>query len=87
MNSLRETRLSSNGAPSTRTRKAENADILPAHLRSSIPTAPDLRDNREALPDGWLVSTNLNNVLKKTVIRLASEVAGLSFGKDVIVEF
>jgi hypothetical protein len=51
------------------------------------PDCEDLRDMREALSDGWLVATNLNNVLKKTIIRLATEVAGLSFGKDVIVEF
>jgi hypothetical protein len=38
-------------------------------------------------PCGWLVSTNLNNVLKKTIIKLAAEVAGLTSGKDVIVEF
>lgn len=42
---------------------------------------------RETLPGGWLVATNLNNVLKKTIIRLATEVAGLKFGKDVVVEF
>ena len=42
---------------------------------------------REALPGGWLVATNLNNILKKTIIKLATGVAGLTFGKDVIVEF
>ena len=51
------------------------------------PDRDDLRDMRESLPGGWLVATNLNNVLKKTIIRLAAEVAGLTFGKDVIVEF
>jgi len=51
------------------------------------PDREDLRDMRESLPGGWLVATNLNNVLKKTIIRLAAEVAGLTFGKDVIVEF
>jgi predicted type IV restriction endonuclease len=51
------------------------------------PDREDLREMRETLPGGWLVATNLNNVLKKTIIRLAAEVAGLSFGKDVIVEF
>jgi type I restriction enzyme R subunit len=30
---------------------------------------------------------NLNNLLKKTIVRLAAEVAGLKFGKDIIVEF
>ena len=51
------------------------------------PDREDLREMRETLPDGWFVATNLNNVLKKTIIRLAAEVAGLTFGKDVIVEF
>lgn len=51
------------------------------------PDREDLRDMRETLPGGWLVATNLNNVLKKTIIRLAAEVAGLKFGKDVAVEF
>jgi len=51
------------------------------------PDREDLRDMRESLTGGWLVATNLNNVLKKTIIRLAAEVAGLTFGKDVIVEF
>ena len=59
-----------------------------------------LREMCEALPGGWLVATNLNNILKKpsprdatrrtpvaNVIKLAAEIAGLSFGKDVVVEF
>jgi hypothetical protein len=51
------------------------------------PDREDLREMRESLPGGWLVATNLNNVLKKTIIRLAAEVAGLTFGKDLTVEF
>jgi len=51
------------------------------------PNRPDLREYHRTLPGGWLVSTNLNNQLKKTIIRLAAEVAGLTFGEDVIVEF
>ncbi len=51
------------------------------------PDRPDLREYHETLPGDWLISTNLNNVLKKTIIRLAAEVAGLTFGKDVVVEF
>ncbi len=51
------------------------------------PDREDLRDMRESLPGGWLVATNLNNVLKKAIIKLATEVAGLTFGKDVVVEF
>jgi len=51
------------------------------------PDRPDLREYREDLPGGWLVATNINNILKKTIIRLATEVAGLRFGQDVVVEF
>ena len=51
------------------------------------PDREDLREMRETLPDGWFVATNLNHVLKKTIIKLATEVAGLTFGKDVIMEF
>jgi hypothetical protein len=51
------------------------------------PDRPDLRDYNEPLPDGWFVATNLNNQLKKTIIKAATEVAGLSFGKDVNVNF
>lgn len=51
------------------------------------PDREDLRDMRDTLPGGWLVATNLNNVLKVTIIRLAAEVAGLKFGKDILVEF
>ncbi len=51
------------------------------------PDREDLSEMSETLPGGWLVATNLNNVLKRTIIRLAAEVAGLKFGKDVVVEF
>jgi len=50
------------------------------------PDREDLRDLYETLPGGWLITTNLNNRLKMTVIRLATEVAGLKFGKDVNVD-
>ena len=51
------------------------------------PDREDLREMNETLPDGWFVATNLNNVLKKTIIKLATDVAGLTCGKDVLVEF
>ncbi len=51
------------------------------------PDRPDLRDCRDELPGGWLVATNLNNVLKRSIIRVAAEVAGLTLGKDLVVEF
>ena len=49
------------------------------------PDREDLRELYETLPGGWLITTNLNNLLKMTVIRLATEVAGLKFGEDVVV--
>lgn len=52
-----------------------------------FPFREDLRKFHEQLPSGWCVSTNLNNPTKKTIIRLAAEVAGLVYGRDVTVEF
>jgi hypothetical protein len=69
--------------PNVQGRKRRYIARTPEEL---YPDREDLRDMREALPGGWLVATNLNNVLKKTIIRLAAETAGLSFGKDVVVE-
>lgn len=70
--------------PNAQGRKRRYIARTPEEL---YPDREDLRDMREQLPDGWLVATNLNNVLKKTIIRLAAEVAGLTFGKDVIIDF
>lgn len=52
-----------------------------------FPGRPDLSELHETLPGGWLVSVNINNTIKISLIRMAAEVAGLTFGKDVIVEF
>lgn len=51
------------------------------------PDRPDLREFNAVLPGGWLVATNLNNQLKRSIIKAASQVAGLIYGKDVLVEF
>jgi hypothetical protein len=51
------------------------------------PGRDDFRDMCEKLPGGWLVATYLDNARKKAIIKLAAEVAGLTFGSDVIVEF
>ena len=51
------------------------------------PGRPDLIKNHEVLPGGWVVGTNLNNKTKMRIIQGAAEVAGISFGRDVIVEF
>ena len=70
--------------PDARGRKRRYIARTPEELYAD---REDLYHNRDDLPGGWLVATNLNNVLKMTIIKLAAEVAGLTFGKDVIVEF
>jgi hypothetical protein len=70
--------------PDAQGRKRKYIAQTPEEL---YPDRPDLREFRENLPGGWFVATNLNNGLKKSIIRLAAEVAGLNFGKDVIIEF
>jgi hypothetical protein len=70
--------------PDAQGRKRQYIAKTPEEL---YPDRPDLREYREELPGGWFVATNLNNVLKKSIIRLAAEVAGLTFGKDVLVQF
>ncbi len=50
------------------------------------PDRPDLRDHFEKLPGGWLVGTNLNNALKRSIIKLAADVAGLRMGSDLQVD-
>ncbi len=50
------------------------------------PDRPDLRKYSEHLSDNWLLSTNINNRFKGTILKAAAEVAGLRFGKDIVVE-
>lgn len=70
--------------PDAQGRKRKYIAKTPEEL---YPDRPDLRDHREELPGGWFVATNLNNVLKKSIIGLAAEVANLRFGTDVKVDF
>ncbi len=51
------------------------------------PDREDLRECCEELPGGWLVATNLNNKTKTSILEGAAEVAGLRWGKDMVVEF
>ena len=51
------------------------------------PDRPDLMESHEALPGGWVVGTNLNNQSKMRIIRGAAEVAGITYGRDVVVDF
>ncbi|MBX3473658.1 MAG: hypothetical protein KF754_04685 [Planctomycetes bacterium] len=56
-------------------------------LEELYPGRPDLHEASSKLPGGWYIGTNLNNAIKRVIIQMATEVAGLKFGKDVIVEF
>ena len=47
----------------------------------------DLRAHRAELPGGWLVGTNMNNDIKRKILRMAAEVAGLTFDEDLVVDF
>ena len=51
------------------------------------PHREDLRELVAALPGGWLLATNLNNLTKKNIIKVGAEVAGIEYGKDITVEF
>ena len=51
------------------------------------PDRPDLMESHDVLPGGWVVGTNLNNQSKMRIIKGAAEVAGITFGRDVIVDF
>lgn len=51
------------------------------------PGRPDLVDSHEKLPRGWVVGTNLDNRTKMKIIQGAADVAGIRFGRDVIVNF
>ncbi len=56
-------------------------------LEELFPDRPDLSEYNAPLPGGWFVTTNINNTRKMSIIRMATEVAGLKFGNDVIVDF
>ena len=51
------------------------------------PDRPDLRYACERIDKNWLVGTNISNREKMKLIRMAADVAGLVFGKDIAVEF
>lgn len=48
---------------------------------------PDLRKYHAQIDDGWLVSTHHNNKRKKIILEIAAEVAGLTLGRDIVVNF
>ena len=70
--------------PDARGRKRRYIARTPKEL---YPDREDLRDLREKLPGGWLVATNLNNNLKRKIIDLAAETAGLRPRGDIVLPF
>ena len=51
-----------------------------------FPDRPDLRRRHRRLSDNWLLSTYMDNRRKKAIVQAAAEVAGLKFGKDIVIE-
>ena len=41
----------------------------------------------ESLPGGWFVATDNGSAQKKEFIKIASEVAGLKFGRDIVIDW
>ena len=50
------------------------------------PDRPDLRIHHEQLPGGWVVATNNANYRKTAIIKLAAQIAGLTYGKDIVID-
>ena len=46
-----------------------------------------LAKNHERIDDNWVIATNNSNSQKKKIITIAAEVAGLKFGRDIIINF
>lgn len=46
-----------------------------------------LKENHAQLSGNWVIGTNNSNLQKEKIIRIAADVAGLKFGKDIIVSF
>lgn len=53
---------------------------------AAYPDSPTLRNQLVALPDGWWLAHHSNREMKEQWLRLACEVAGLRWGRDLIVE-
>lgn len=56
--------------------------------RSEVyPGKPELEIYTTEIAPGWWLGTNIANREKERLMRIACEVAGLTFGKDVLIEF
>lgn len=50
------------------------------------PGRPDLAENHALLNGGWFLATNINNDVKKTILKAAFETAGLVPGRDYTIQ-
>ena len=48
---------------------------------------PRHQNMNESLPGGWFVATDNGSAQKKEFIEIASEVAGLKFGRDIVIDW
>jgi hypothetical protein len=48
---------------------------------------PGLRSYREPLPGAWLIGANISNDTKEKIIRAASDIARLEYGRDIVANF
>lgn len=51
------------------------------------PGRPDLLKLSHQFESGWWIGTNYSNSTKEHILRMACDVAGLRFGKDLVVNF
>ena len=51
------------------------------------PNSPQYKNMNESLPGGWFVATDNGSAQKKEFIKIASEVAGLKFGRDIVIDW
>jgi len=59
-----------------------------SNVRSEVyPGKPDLEVYTTEISPGWWLGTNIANRDKERLLRIACEVAGIKFGKDLVIEF
>lgn len=65
---------------------ADKRPIVLRDRRAAYPFSPGLRNHLAPLPDGWWLAHHSNREMKEQWLKLACEVAGLRWGRDLIVE-
>jgi len=65
----------------------QKRQYLTRSLDAMYPGRKYLFDRHAKLPDGWLLCTCTNNEIKIKIINIAAEIANLTIGNDLIVNF